>query len=937
MGWLPFDEIIRGEIVESLYAADLWSVYTGRAPERYQNPDQFFQRTYFTLSLRNFLSELARRLDGDPNVNPVILILTGLGGGKTHSLIAAYHISKNANYLSANIIEKLRNEGIMVPRNINPIVVVFDGAQLDPQYLSKSIGTSTLWGYIFEKLYEETKDEEFKIALNDYQDTAPGAEVLYKLLSKLEDNGKPIVILVDETLNFLKNLDPKEREKTELFLHHLTKAIVQLRRSYIALTFLDAQESRSIAEKLLGVIQRVSKNESMIALRELPAVIRQALLQKVQNAEDEAKKLYERYASYSTAFSETYTPEALIDYYPLHPVTINLLSKLAEMEIIQATRDALRILAWTLHDLYRNGRSWVFITPGDIPIENNNIKNVILKEPNLRLAVEQDLSDIKLLEDKLGKDSDCGKLIRRIYRAVILATLAYGNLSEKSITTYVYSPDLSVSHLVIPECIREHMLGFIAHLHSFSKDGILYYVIKSKAFWKAILKRKLAEMREEDLEKFRDEIKKRLKKAKQIYERVYIWEYPPDELGLTLVLADPAWNDPREVIEKRGDGKPRIYRGSVIVLNPDKDAFKDALRSAAEYEVIREIINNYKEYGLDENDINDVKSYENQVNSKLNDTILSKLYIGLIYAKGEGELVENILGGLNLSEDPGQIFKKLIDILISDGKLAERISLEKLQVIIENYYKNMGKLPTLKELMEFFGGKLLDEPVLINPKVRIESTIKDGIKKGVFIVVRGGKPIQDIEYIGNDDLIATTSIIRPPIEALSENKAIIKEQSIITQKPSRPTIINLKEITPKELINQLQQYDKVNLTIEDEIEGETNKLEDTISFLKMFIDRTKNAIKIRTNIYAEIPQTNNTAKFNIEIDNINNDKIRIAIDAIEIIKSIITRFSNMAKVRLRYEVISRIDVKDVIKELDTPLFVERYRNLKINATLEEII
>jgi len=90
MGWLPFDEIIRGEIVESLYAADLWSVYTSRAPERYQNPDQFFQRTYFTSSLRNFLSELARRLSGDPNVNPVVLILTGLGGGKTHSLIAAF-------------------------------------------------------------------------------------------------------------------------------------------------------------------------------------------------------------------------------------------------------------------------------------------------------------------------------------------------------------------------------------------------------------------------------------------------------------------------------------------------------------------------------------------------------------------------------------------------------------------------------------------------------------------------------------------------------------------------------------------------------------------------------------------------------------------------------------------------------------------------------
>jgi len=70
---------------------------------------------------------------------------------------------------------------------------------------------------------------------------------------------------------------------------------------------------------------------------------------------------------------------------------------------------------------------------------------------------------------------------------------------------------------------------------------------------------------------------------------------------------------------------------------------------------------------------------------------------------------------------------------------------------------------------------------------------------------------------------------------------------------------------------------------------------------------------------------------------VNDDKIRVAIDTVEIVKSIITRFSNVAKVRLSYEVISRIDVKNVIKELNTPLFVEKYKNLKMNVTLEEIV
>jgi hypothetical protein len=203
-------------------------------------------------------------------------------------------------------------------------------------------------------------------------------------------------------------------------------------------------------------------------------------------------------------------------------------------------------------------------------------------------------------------------------------------------------------------------------------------------------------------------------------------------------------------------------------------------------------------------------------------------------------------------------------MLLNDGKISEKISVEKLQDFIENYHKNVGKLPTFRELIEVFGGKLPDEPVLINPRVGIESTIKDGMKEGIFIVVRGERAIQDTEYIGDDDLIATTNIVRPPqIEAPGEDKANIKEQPIIPQKPPRPTTINLKEITPKELVNQLQQYNKVKMTIKDEIEEEPNKLEDVMSFLKMFIDRTKNVIKMKVNIYAEIPQTNNIASLTL--------------------------------------------------------------------------
>jgi predicted AAA+ superfamily ATPase len=117
---MPFEEIAEGKIVEALYAADLWAVYTDRAARRYIDPNMFFERTYFTSSLKSLLSSLARRLSGDPNVNPITLILTGLGGGKTHSLIAAYHLAKNGTALSDSVAATLERGEYASPPTSDP-------------------------------------------------------------------------------------------------------------------------------------------------------------------------------------------------------------------------------------------------------------------------------------------------------------------------------------------------------------------------------------------------------------------------------------------------------------------------------------------------------------------------------------------------------------------------------------------------------------------------------------------------------------------------------------------------------------------------------------------------------------------------------------------------------------------------------------------------
>ncbi len=69
-----------------------------RSPRRedagkdYAEPVEFFSRTYLTEGLRDLIDRAVRRLSGDQNASPVINLQTNFGGGKTHSMLALWHL-----------------------------------------------------------------------------------------------------------------------------------------------------------------------------------------------------------------------------------------------------------------------------------------------------------------------------------------------------------------------------------------------------------------------------------------------------------------------------------------------------------------------------------------------------------------------------------------------------------------------------------------------------------------------------------------------------------------------------------------------------------------------------------------------------------------------------------------------------------------------------
>ena len=91
----PRRDIADGSFDESLFAADLGLVDRGRGPADYLDPVTFCEKTYLTENLQAFLRELTARLSGDMAAAGVYRLQTEFGGGKTHTLLAAYHLFRD--------------------------------------------------------------------------------------------------------------------------------------------------------------------------------------------------------------------------------------------------------------------------------------------------------------------------------------------------------------------------------------------------------------------------------------------------------------------------------------------------------------------------------------------------------------------------------------------------------------------------------------------------------------------------------------------------------------------------------------------------------------------------------------------------------------------------------------------------------------------------
>lgn len=174
---------------------------------------EFYRRTYITEGLKSLLSNALVRLNGQGG-DAVVELQTNFGGGKTHSMLALYHLC-GSSLPGMDVVAQVA--GVSRPPAVKRAVLV--GQKISPAVVhSKSDGTHvrTLWGELAWQLGGKAGYDMVRQA--DEKGVAPGD--LTPLLKRFE----PCLILVDEWIAYARQLYSKSDLPAGDFDAHFTFA-----------------------------------------------------------------------------------------------------------------------------------------------------------------------------------------------------------------------------------------------------------------------------------------------------------------------------------------------------------------------------------------------------------------------------------------------------------------------------------------------------------------------------------------------------------------------------------------------------------------------------------------------------------------------------------------------------------------------------------------
>ena len=778
----PRLSVANGTTLNSEFAASLSAVYSGRADADYGDPFKFFRGTYITGGMEALLINVLTRISGKGG-DPVIQAETSFGGGKTHSLIALYHLIENADALinpaknasrehiriSEEITRIIKRAGIDPNDGIPNNIAVIDCNEITASSPNKTMSgdpLNTIWGEIAHQLGRQEAYDIIGVPAREWY--SPGTAELRALFKHVG----PCVILIDELVAHARNLPSDKAGRFASFVQYLTEAVSQSDNVALVLTVPEAgieigdTASSAVEASIRHITRRLDKSWQPLEARETYEIIRRRLFSDEIDVDERARtcqafaSMYSnRKGDYPPEASETRYMERLMECYPIHPEIFDrVFTDWSSNPRFQRTRGALRVMATAVSRLYQRQDSSPMIMPGSLPLDNIDLHSQFtsLITGNWDAAMKEIDSDDGKLDEIDSKDSRCvevGGASRRIARAIFLGSMpgrALMGIDEQHLNLAVVKPGDGAATY---RDALNRMSGSLYHLY---EEGGRYYFHNEENL------NRLAADRKSDvtLERQDEAIIERLKFAMPGSMRGQVIISPespadvPDIQNARLVVMHPRYplHTRRDEMDAANDARnaalhillhrdentpptPRIHKNTLLFLAAERESLKTLKDRTAEYLAWNSIVNptdspirlTQERKGLAARNLEEAR--------QAMDTALASAFQHMLNpvqhdgAKPEYEITNHRSSARKSGEIILNAMSTLEDIDLLTRKLSGKALMDSIDREIvwkkENLHYQVGALWNA-----FTDGVFM--PYRLAGKETLEEAIADGVAQGVF-------------------------------------------------------------------------------------------------------------------------------------------------------------------------------------------------------------
>ena len=838
----PNTDVIEGNFRKSEFAADLQEVFEGNAktPE-YGETDIFFNQTYITPGLHQLLVNTLKRLGGRDS-DPVIQLKTGFGGGKTHSLIALYHLVTGINILRELPAEseyaRLREEieDILeeadwdqgTPLNANVAVLV--GTYLsttDADETKQGDPLNTLWGMMADQLGGQDAYNIIRDAARE--GIAPGGKQLDTLFEYVGSS----VILIDELVAYVRNVQGGTQASIYTFFQNLTEAVNRSRNITLVATLPEGQVQAggeggmTVMDTLEAILERVDAVSIPLEVDNAYEVVRRRLFGPIIDKTErdltcEAfRKMYQNSRSeYPSNVSDQDYLKRMKDCYPIHPEIFDrLFEDWSVIPGFQRTRSVLRIMATCISRLYQEQDPSLLIMPANLTLDDpalaDEFTRLLARSGGNWDPVVQEIDSHGSRTDQIDRNSqsfiEAGSAARRIARTIFLGSAtgrAVTGISQQQIHLGVVEPGQGVS---VYNDALSRMTGNLYFLYNLDDR---YYFYTQENLNKVAIDR-AAEYTEEDIYA---EIVSRLERTVQTTANVRVCPTGPnlvkDFQTIQYVILPPQASLPSREKEtdiasetalkiltsNTDDDRPRTFRNTLLFIAARRDDIRDlrnlvknylAWNSVMNGDVLHRALTNLEGARLDQTTEN-LEATEDAVTAAL-----FKAYRwGLAPSQADPQKNDYGFSVVDTKPTGGKIVQRLREKFTDDDaivtKIAPDIFAGKLQQYIWNSdaYQDHIEVERLWELMaqNVYMPRLRDRNVLA-------TCIRDGIAAGTFGYASA---YQDGDYqnFRFEEQIGGLRIVEdsPAVLINPEMAKLIKEEQRVEPEPPTPPEPDLKPV-----------------------------------------------------------------------------------------------------------------------------------------------